>query len=189
MSPSEALPAGSLACSTPRSSATSSTTEGRWPASGCGRRITPTKCHVYHPGGRTIAEPREPLRKLRDSHLLTSGGVGPLHLLDWDYRVAPDKPNRRRTLVIDLEQVDEPTMVSLWAVEKHRDDLVSEVLERRPFVLLAHALTEWTQPMLLATVTQLASDAWEQINAGYLQANPGTPTPTVANPSDGSVGP
>lgn len=148
------------------------------------------KCHTYYPGGRIDApDRREPLRTLSGSHLLSSGGVGPLHLLDWTYRVVPDKKDRRRTLVVDLDVFGQPTNVNLWAIEKDRHDLVDEVLARPQFEVIGHVLTEWTQPMLLAFVTHLTQASWDALNAGYMATNPGAATPTVTNPSDGSVGP
>jgi hypothetical protein len=147
------------------------------------------KCHVYHPGGRSIAPPRAPLRQLRGSHLLSSGGMSMLHMLDWNYRIVSDKPNRRRTLVVDIDVVDSPTNVSLWAVEHGRHDLVEDVLSRPHFNILDHVVTEWTNPMLLSTVTKPTQDVWDTLNEAYLRDHPGASTPRIANPSDGTTGP
>jgi hypothetical protein len=123
------------------------------------------KCHVYWPGGREIGTRGAPLRQLRGKHLMCGGSIGMLHILDWTYRVVPDRKHRRKTVVLDLDDVSQLASLSLWAIEQGRQDLVNEVLTNPQLVPLAHAHSDWSQPQLLVVLWRPSQDVMEGFNA------------------------
>ena len=147
------------------------------------------KTHVYFAGDRHVGAPKAPLRHLKGAHLLNSGGGGMLHMLDWSYRVVPDRKHRRKTLVVQLEQLADLSSVSLWAIEKGREDLVQEVLDRPNMPASAHVLAEWTQPMLLAVLCRPSEEVWAQLDSAVRERHGEGTRITRHDPTDGTTGP
>lgn len=145
--------------------------------------------HLHFAGERHISTPLPPLRHFKGSHLLKSGGTTMLHMLDWNYRVVPDRKHRRRTLVVELEQLAELSSLSLWVVEKGRSDLVDEVLHRPHMPAITHVLVDWTQPMLLAVLCRPSAETWKVLDDA-VRARSGSETViTRHDPTDGRTGP
>ena len=91
-----------------------------------------------------------------------------LDMLEWGYRVRPDR-GKRVTKVVDLPQVARyPGFTAeLWAFDPDRPDLIDRHLGEHYEPggrVVAHVLADWTSPNLLALLWTLKTPAWAALD-------------------------